>query len=375
MKSTALLCALSLLASASLACSGESFSNDETNAGETASTTPSGDGGSRGNDDESSEEGAAVSPTTPGEPQPDEPPNESQPNESQPSAPEPSPSGAGGVPNRPAPSPAGTGGAGGAPDEPEPATPASLGSACASDADCTDGITTCLIDALATHGGSIAGGICTVRCERDPDVCGLGICTGSNNGTPDDPSDDIAYCYDYCFYTEEAAKCGNLRNRVCYPVDASGLGACYPKCYSDGDCETGYCDPFSFACVAERPPGAPDGSLCIEDTDCFGMICMRGAETEAEGVCLSECSLQAETLACHRALGDASPVASACFPPLPLLANGVPIANYDYGNCLPTCDTDSPCVHPDWTCVDLEEPFFTDDTGYVGVCIPTLLLE
>jgi hypothetical protein len=248
-----------------------------------------------------------------------------------------------------------------------------LGAGCESDDDC-DGETTCLTEDLDTRGGTIAGGMCTLRCEQNYEVCGAtGVCAGTDNGTVD-TVDDVAYCLDTCVYTDPNPKCSGLRNRACVLVDgATGLGVCDAKCVSDGDCDSGFCDPFLWVCVAEEPDGAADGSLCTIDADCRGQICTKLTTEDEQGVCVSECIRQADTAACHRDIGSTEPVPSACLPPPPLLVNDIAIGVNDLGICLPTCSDTSPCQHPDWTCLEASAAVAAD-LGHYGLCVPSALI-
>jgi len=223
-------------------------------------------------------------------------------------------------------------------------------------------------------GGSVAGGICTARCEDESAACGeFGLCGVSSQGTAA-PGDDIGWCFNRCLYADAQPKCGGDLNRTCFLADQdTGMGVCYPFCYSDGECDTGFCDPASGACVPQLPTGLPDGSVCSEDDDCFGGICYPIAGGSS-GVCTSVCSMRNDTFACHRDIGDTSPAGSACFPPLPLLVYGVELGQNDAGQCLPTCDVAVGCEHPDWSCISLQSDFYTADVGHEGLCVPSILL-
>ncbi len=257
-------------------------------------------------------------------------------------------------------------------------TPASVGQACESDDDCGDGVV-CLIEDELLQPGQIVDGMCTLRCEQDPYVCGgTAICLGVGQDT-EDVADDVGYCYELCLFTEPVAKCQGSVNRVCSLIDPeTGLGVCDPKCFSDGECSDGSsCAPrYPWTCVDELPEGLlADGETCTENEECEGGGCIFIDEASTDGICISDCSLQSETYACGRDLGDTAPVDSACFPLLGLLAQGATAAENDLGQCLPTCDPAQGCGHPEWDCVDLEDDGYTADVGVSGACLPVVLLE
>lgn len=254
-------------------------------------------------------------------------------------------------------------------------TPATVGTECDSDTDCGDGVV-CLSADETFQEGAIAGGLCTFRCEQDEAACGASsICAVNDQGTPDEPSDDVGYCFELCAFTGPSPKCAGSRNRACIPLDSSGLGVCQPKCYSDGECAEGYCLQYGpWSCVDEPPTGDPDGSICETAEDCRGGFCAFLAASDATGVCITNCSLQPDTVACGRDVGDTTPAASVCFPPLGLLLNGIVTDYGDIGECLPTCDVERGCPHPGWGCLDMEDDEWTADAGYPGICVPNELL-
>ncbi len=256
-------------------------------------------------------------------------------------------------------------------------TPASVGQACESDDDCGDGVV-CLIEDEQLQPGQIAGGMCTIRCEQDPDVCGsTALCLGVGQDT-EDVADDVGYCYELCIFAGANVKCQDSLNRTCTLIDPeTALGVCDPKCFSDGECADGLsCAPrYPWTCVDDLPDDLlPDGATCTLNEECAGGGCLFMEETSTDGICLSDCSLQVETFACGRDIGDTTPVDSACFPLLAVIDAGIPAAENDLGQCLPTCDPDEGCEHPEWTCIDLMDEGYTADVGHAGVCFPLLLI-
>lgn len=220
--------------------------------------------------------------------------------------------------------------------------------------------------------GMLPGGMCTARCDEGSNVCGA---TGGCVPFEFESGEEAHYCFDTCFYSEAVEKCGESINRVCLLLDfESGLGVCIPKCFSDAECDGGYCDPYTGSCVDEPPTGAVDGSECDVPEDCLGGICLRLTAEDEFGTCISECSVHPETYACHRDLGDTSPVPSACFPHLELLYLGILPAFKDLGHCVPTCQVGAGCGTDGWTCIPADDPEYVEDVGADGFCLPTFLL-
>ncbi len=258
-------------------------------------------------------------------------------------------------------------------------TPASVGAECESDEECGDGVV-CLKEEPAFSEGQIAKGMCTMRCEQDPAVCGsTALCIGVGQDT-EDTSDDVGYCYEACLVGNPNEKCSDSLNRACSLIDPETyVGVCDPLCFSDAECGDGLsCSPaFPWLCVEEVPDDLlPDGATCLAHEECLGGSCMYIDETSTDGVCVSACSLQFETYACRRDLGDTTPVDSACFPLLGLVwAGAMDFGQNDLGQCLQTCDVSEDCEHAEWDCLPLDgDPAFADDVGHTGICLPNLLL-
>src|SRR5690606_34900672 len=170
--------------------------------------------------------------------------------------------------------------------------------------------------------GNVPGGMCSARCD---DV-GAAACGATGGCVPFEVEPDTiaSYCFDTCFYSEPVPKCGDSINRACALIDFdTGLGVCVPKCFSDSECDGGYCDHYTGACVDEPRPGEVDGSECDVAEDCEGGICMRLSAEDELGTCISECSVQPVAYACHRDMSDTTAVPSACFPHLELAYFGI----------------------------------------------------
>lgn len=221
-----------------------------------------------------------------------------------------------------------------------------FGIPCGSDVDCGGGFK-CLrpTDDLGPDLGGWPNGICTLRCTAAGNECGAlggvcllgtqtdGVCTeGCTTGTP----------------VAGTSKCHDRRDEICIIAPVGPLSWCYPLCAGDGDCGSRRCNFASGLCV-DNPPttGAPLGSPCMADSECFGELCIPLA-AGTTGVCSALCRL-GNIEACGFRIGaiDAGPLIGACLYQAETAGVG------DLGACAQLCDTTSDCSlkYPDWTCV------------------------
>jgi hypothetical protein len=244
------------------------------------------------------------------------------------------------------------------------ATPAFVGEPCASDADCTGGL--CLLEG---DGGTIAGGLCTLDCAADPNVCGYdALCVG-----PIPADSNASYCQRLCLLADGYAECNQNPNSMCVRLDPdTDLGLCHPRCNKDADCPGQYCDRrASGLCIDAPPSGLGDGEPCSTNEECVGGYCMvvRDATT---GVCSTECNLLPEAHACYRSPDDTTPADAICFDLISTLLLGQTSDQYEQGQCYPTCDTDEECPG-DWLCLEGSDRLEAE-LGRAGMCFPEVYL-
>lgn len=171
--------------------------------------------------------------------------------------------------------------------------------------------------------------------DGDPDVhpAAAEVCTDSVDNDCDGHTD---HADDTCAPDDPpcATHVDCYPERVCARWATTGALACSTPCSGPAGCEpgqicsklpgsaqVGFCQP--------EPPGAPDASPCLADSDCASGLCASGA---CRPLCLHEAACDAPTHTCqpHGAIGHTR-LAAACAPSPPsALALGAPCTqDYD----------------------------------------------
>ncbi len=263
-----------------------------------------------------------------------------------------------------------------------------VGIECTEDSDCASPLSCVRTD--DSFRGSLPGtGVCTMPCDTD-DACvavdQLAICDVI--GAPTDeaiaaagegelPEGMARYCLQMCpFGAATEYKCDSLATFTCAPIQAGTfvvedgteiqLGACYPICGGDDDCDANeYCDTISGMCVESPRTGKALGERCdlaSEALECAGGLCLGIAEELPYGVCSASCNIHPDTVVC-----DGEPGPDAEFVCFGSLVSEVPSSLNDVGQCLAMCDTDDDC--PTAFACDLE--IDVTSLGRSGLCWPT----
>lgn len=262
---------------------------------------------------------------------------------------------------------ASTGGAGGVGNS------KALGLACASDADCQDGLMCLTSTSGAIDSASPAHGICTMPCGSTSDTTTCKRISGDATCFP--VSSTEAYCFAGCklgtpFFGD--VKCqqrpdlacapgwdvetlaGDCQSDTQCPTGYQCLGkcvlvttSCVPQCNADADCETGqHCDfqaalAFPGLCRPNAPTGLPTGAACVPNAGvdvCRG-VCIPVSDTVGE--CADGCTLGATETCGWSGTGPAD---ATCQPYFTTSGAG------DAGVCLQLCDCNDDCRNPAMIC-------------------------
>lgn len=255
---------------------------------------------------------------------------------------------------------AGGNGAGGI-DNPGTGQPkANFGRACQAPSDCGVDLLCLTSSSTALSRGGPPGGLCTIACRQDPEVC---------SRFADDARcvdfGDTSYCLEACDYGStiedafDAQKCHGRTEFACKPrwvdtgescdsVDDCSDGercddtcyrdmpTCMPQCNGDSDCDTGrFCDPRSGECVSHVPGGRRLTERCNVETQpdpCRGSCGL--IERDEGGRCDETC-----TLGAYPNCG--------LVPDPPNLGCAIPVNDRarfgDMGFCAPLCDCTVDC--------------------------------
>ncbi len=261
-----------------------------------------------------------------------------------------------------------------------------LGRACATDAECGDGLYCITAADPSLAGESPPKGLCTVACKAD-DTClqyaGSAYCV---------PFGSAAYCLQGCTTGPTLeAKCQEREEAICSliglipnttPCTATDecatdelcndgtcgtmVTACLPQCGSDADCGSGrYCDFYSGLCSTQVLPGAPINSTCNPDAttqECNG-ICGPSVDGTT-GTCTAFCNV-GSVYGCG---WDGTGVAdAACL--YPTLIAPDPGAG-DVGLCGALCDCNDDCSAAGEGCAPLDLPDLEQIWQRSGYCRP-----
>jgi hypothetical protein len=223
--------------------------------------------------------------------------------------------------------------------------------------------------AQVLHGEGPAGGLCLARCVPGHDFCNGFDANAKcrvldDGGTPNDPSDDLAYCLPGCKIgdTKDPDKCRNRRDVVCSENPAgSGAGFCIPMCSSDIDCKPRVCDIRTGLCGDVSPTGDAIGSVCSVDNDTCAGACLPGLNFPQ---CSAPCSY-GEPGACGQ---------NRTTPPYDYFCAidaALGSGPGDLGYCSRACLCDDDCARADAVCEP--DPSLVAKTGRSGICGSKLL--
>ncbi len=241
-----------------------------------------------------------------------------------------------------------------------------LGAACAGPSNCRVGLECVTANSTLIDGEGPSGGMCLARCLPDHDFCqGLDARSRcvvlSDGGTPDELTDDLAYCLPGCSLgtqPNELDKCRGRVDLVCSESSmGSGVGFCVPACRGDVDCPGRVCNLRTGLCGDAPARGDDIGAQCSAegpDSCAGGCIAHGGSYAECSGVC------SYGTAGCGQDQ-SAFPLSYYCYLD-PATASG----NGDLGYCAKLCDCDADCDRPDAVCEP--RPTLTPKTGRKGVC-------
>jgi hypothetical protein len=271
----------------------------------------------------------------------------------------------------------------------------SLGSSCASDEHCGEGLTCVTPASGLLDGKSPAGGLCTLACDRDADCreraagslcvafdaeatvsfCLEGCTTGFAGEPKCHRRTDVACTLLGLVSTdrscETARDCANgelCARSEAQPVCRAIVTGCAPNCGGDFDCAPGnFCDFASGLCSPQAPTGAPIGSLCdpnAANDPCNG-FCQARDGAEAKGVCAAFCTLAPGLQGCG---WDGSGKADAACLYLTRWSSEPGIG--DVGICGALCDCNADCPAAGDRCVDESNGAIMSLWGRAGYCRP-----
>ncbi|HEX3596795.1 MAG TPA: hypothetical protein VHU80_16915 [Polyangiaceae bacterium] len=222
-----------------------------------------------------------------------------------------------------------------------------LGAYCVAASDCRNGLECITSSSNAIKGEGPSAGMCLQQCRVEHSTCvsvdATSQCISLDDaGTPDDPSDDLAYCLPGCKLGEQPAtedKCRGRADVVCteYPSGANA-GYCRPACRRDLDCAPRVCDLSTGLCADSPRSGAAIGENCSDNSACTGGCIDQGVSfSECSGVC----SYDAD--GCNQ--GNNFPFDYFCS-----IAASAKAGSGDLGYCAKLCDCDDDCKRTDAVC-------------------------
>ena len=243
-----------------------------------------------------------------------------------------------------------------------------LAKGCATNSDCTGGLT-CAAPGSNTFGaGGPANGFCTKACgDADAgDVCGAlnAVCVNVNTDANPAP-----FCLPTCTFgsMDRATKCRGREDLGCAQLqDTAGgtLDVCVPLCATDADCPSGrQCDKGNGLCVTAAKTGSPLGTACMQAVDggtdsCAG-FCLpigSGGTTVTARFCSQPCVLGTPT-SCNLAAGTMSLAPHGSRGGCVFSSSGASLG--DVGFCAQECDTAGDCL-------DKTDPNVMCDTSFTA---------
>ncbi|MEN9579301.1 MAG: hypothetical protein RJA70_2310 [Pseudomonadota bacterium] len=268
------------------------------------------------------------------------------------------------------PPPIGGGGASNLPNNMD----ALVGMLCETDSDCAEGLTCLLESAFFLDEGTIPMGMCTARCEDDPELCpSLDVESSclTEQTDPNDPASTVGYCVDLCIVGQNSG-CNGVLDRYCQQLQDDGVGACWPRCFDEGSCGPNkVCDGSTGSCLDAERPGKQLGEVCKTADDCNGGICYL-SDKNAGGICTEQCIFTPFRGACGDT-GDAqTPPEFMCMPSVAVLLDQNAAFDFgDLGLCTPQCDVDGDCAGG-FVCVEHTEQLATA-IGRAGMCLQAIV--
>lgn len=245
-----------------------------------------------------------------------------------------------------------------------------IGAACGSSSDCRRGLDCIAKDAQFLAGEGPSGGLCLSRCVPGTSICQAYDANAKcvvldNNGTPSDPSDDIAYCLPGCKIgdTKTPDRCRSRPDLVCAESPTgSGVGYCRPACRDDTDCKPRFCDLATGLCSDTAKTGDPIGAACDPNNSACAGGCVPHLANYAE--CSGVCSYF-EPGACGQTR-TSPPYDFFCYTDA-----AIGSGPGDLGYCARACNCDGDCARPDAVCEPT--PDIAAKTGRTGMCGSKLL--
>jgi hypothetical protein len=271
------------------------------------------------------------------------------------------------------------------------ATSGNIGRACATDAECGEGMLCISRTDTETLGGAPPKGLCTVACSTH-DTClefsSDAWCVEYDNG---------GYCLEGCLMDQEpAVKCHDRLDFVCHVLDFAPLGTgcsdldpcgtnevclsgecnlaltvCTPGCGSNEDCPSDlFCDYISGLCVETEPEGKDFNELCDPSTtadpnECVGGICSETYDDETEGTCSGFCNIGNPFSCGYTGEGKAD---AACL--YGSILGGEISETGDLGICGQLCDCDDECTATGEVCRPFDSTPIEELWQRLGYCVP-----
>lgn len=245
---------------------------------------------------------------------------------------------------------------------------ATLGGACASDADCADGLE-CLKSASAIERWP-GRGLCTLKCDASnvEAPAGESTCTSHTPGSHClKVGSSQGYCVEGCELSptpltslstgQLPRKCHGRNEMACKLTPSGGLG-CYPSCNSDAACSAGEKCEVSGFCTRGSAPGWDQ----IGQTAAPGPGgCSFVTGSAPDELCTARCTVGVVP-SCSWS-GPGAKAQAACLKIYSGAGQG------DSGLCVGLCDCESDCTAP-YKCAPLSATLAAE-TGRAGVCTMT----
>jgi hypothetical protein len=276
-----------------------------------------------------------------------------------------------------------------------------LGAACASDAECGEGLTCLESNSGLMEGESPAKGYCTTTCTD-----GGGECTPFGEKSLCVNYGSASYCLEGCEFGPtgtiggafDPLKCHGRMEVACSPYLASDqLGACgadgscpagqacatdnqchtlipgcQPQCGGDLDCAPGFCNPRTGMCTTTPATGKSIGDACTPAGDggteeckgrCYGF-------SDAPGnFCSQLCTFGAD-LQCEWDGPTSGPAPGICMFGFSAVSDNGGPGNGDMGLCAPLCDCNDDCKVDGWICSGAWHSSWSQYTQRAGLCLP-----
>ena len=254
-----------------------------------------------------------------------------------------------------------------------------IGATCVSTADCGTGFLCLNPGGTEFDGQGVGNGLCTQDCTSDASLCGAGsVCLSMQSGS--------AFCFEGCtvgsqpFDTWDGmpwSHCHGRPDMACLtntagtPDDPSDdVAYCNPACVTDQDCAGGFCDESTGACASAAPTGQAIGSACdpaATNDPCAGFCALVDQTNPNQGFCSGICSLGTFgiTGGCDSNPTQGQAQTGAC-----VFGTEATSEVGDLGLCTGTCDCTANCA-PGLLCAPVPVDTATF-IGAAGLCVGTL---